>query len=95
MGVMVKMHNGDREVFDTATRYRSDPDGCLIVQDDTGELIGLFSPGWAAAFDYPFKKAGDVHVHVNMDGKEIRQAAAEEVNRAFGKVTDSIEKQTG
>lgn len=95
MGVMVRLPDGDRERFETATAYHRDPDGYLVVTDADNEQVALLSPGWIAAFEYPFKKASDVHVHVNVDGKQMRQVAASETSKALNALADSISKKRG
>jgi hypothetical protein len=60
MGVMVRLADGDRERFETATAYVRDADGYLFVTDANGEQVALLAPGWTAALEYPVKKVADV-----------------------------------
>lgn len=100
MGVLVKMHNGDREQFDTANTFGALPDGQLVVSSpDSHQPVALFAPGsWAAVFEVsPRRPAATVpkassNIHVTVDGKELRKVAAAETNSALGRLADSIEK---
>lgn len=58
MGVMVKMHNGDVERYETADAYHS-ADGQLYVNDsDANVAVALFAPGaWAAAWEFGARKS--------------------------------------
>lgn len=78
MGVMVKMHNGDVERFETATTYGPLDDGCLELFNEQGSRVALFSPGWAAAFEAPPRKQAPTvstaspNIHLYVDGKPMK-----------------------
>lgn len=63
MGLMVKMHNGDVERFESAISWGRDSDGSLTLYDDGSKPVATFSQGWAAVFETsPPKTPGRIEV---------------------------------